>query len=262
MNTVLRNLEEQRYYDLIAYVTSNTIAGEIMAIDNYTSMVPLLTDTDDKIETVKQAHDEAKHVHLLTKLGDRLGFPTMRRIVEPQWRRVGAYVSKQAERGDLCSCLLAQDVMVETMAVVAYSVLQRNTDEATRRTAANILQDEIAHLEIGINRIKAMLDKDDKLVHARLKETHEAVMPELFSIISYNCESLCGDLGVDCAGISLDSIKQDLDQIRVEALDNYMEKLDRIGFDPNVIAPLIMQLQDYGERPWVGDSGCSANRMN
>jgi fatty aldehyde decarbonylase len=250
-----RTSEEQRYLDLLAYVVSNAIAGEIMAIDNYTSMVSLLSDTDEKIETVMQAKDEAKHVQALAKLGRRLDFPTRRRIIEPQWRRVGAYVAEQAARGDLASCIIAQDIMVETMAVVAYRTLQRNTDIDTTKLAANILEDELAHLQIGIDRLKAMLDRDDKLVHERLRQTHEVVMPELFSMISYRCHSLCGDLGVVCSNIGLDSIRTDIDAVRVEALDTYMEKLDRVGFDTKVTAPLIAQLEEFGERPWIDEAG-------
>ena len=55
------------YFNLIAYIGSNAIAGEIMAIENYSEMVPLMPDTESKIEAVKQAHEETKHIIMLQR---------------------------------------------------------------------------------------------------------------------------------------------------------------------------------------------------
>lgn len=251
-------IRDQAYYDLLAYVVSNAVAGEIMAIDNYTNMVPLIEDTDGKIETVKQASDEAKHVRLLGKLGERLDFAVIRRIVLPQWLAIRDYVTQAAERGDLASCLIAQDLMVETLAVVLYRTLGRNTDLRTKKVAGTILDDEMGHLQIGIDRIKAMLDKDPEHVHECLTRTHDRVMPELFSMIGLEGHALACELGVDCATLRLDCVKTDLDAIRIEALDTYLEILDRVGFDVTITTPLLAKLSEYGERPWAQETFGSA----
>jgi len=73
------------YFNLLAYIVSNAIAGEVMAIENYSEMVPLMPDTESKIETVKQAHEESKHILMLASLGERHDYNVMREIVEPQW---------------------------------------------------------------------------------------------------------------------------------------------------------------------------------
>ena len=264
MQPALRYDKDQRYYDLLAYMVSNTVAGEIMAIENYSEMVPLLATTDEKIETVQQAHDEAKHVRVLSKLGDKLDFTVMQQIIEPQWRNIRKYYSSEVQKGNLASCLISQDLMVETMAIVLYRTLGRNTDPETAKFAGNILEDEIRHLGIGIDRIKALVDKDPEHVHACLERSHDAVMPEMFGMISYNCQSLCGDLGVECATLGLDSLSTDLDNVRVEALDTYMEMLDKVGFDTKVTTPLIAGMAAYAKPERVGDElrtdGCSTTR--
>jgi fatty aldehyde decarbonylase len=249
MRTIERR--EKSYYDLIAYVASNAVAGELMAIDNYSEMVPLLEGTEAKIETVKQASDEAKHVRLLSSLSKRLTIPIVDRIVEPQWKAIRKHCSEAARRGDLASCLIAQDVMVETLAVVLYRTLGRNTDIDTKRIAGTILDDELHHLQIGLNRIRTMLDADPEAVLAAFSTTQDAVMPQLLSMISYSCESLCDDLGVECSSLRLDSIQTDLDTVRVEALDTYIEMLDRLGLDSKANTPLLARLSEYGERPWA-----------
>jgi fatty aldehyde decarbonylase len=244
-------LREKSYYDLIAYVASNAVAGELMAIDNYSEMVPLLEGTEAKIETVKQASDEAKHVRLLSSLSKRLAIPIVDRIVEPQWRTIRKYCSEAARKGDLASCLIAQDIMVETLAVVLYRTLGRNTDIDTKRIAGTILDDELHHLQIGLNRIRTMLDVNPEGVLGSLSATQDAVMPPLLSMIAYKCESLCDDLGIECSSLRLDSIKTDLETVRVEALDTYVEMLDRLGLDSKAGTPLLARLGEYGERPWA-----------
>lgn len=245
----LQHGKDQRYFDLLSYLVSNAVAGEIMAIENYSDMVPILTSTDEKIETIQQAHDEAKHVQVLTKLGQKLNFPVKREIIEPQWKNVRKHFREAVNKNDLASCLIAQDLMVETMAIVLYRTLGRDTDPDTKRFADNILQDEIRHLDIGVDRIKRMLDDDPAAVHSSLEWTHNAVMPQLFSLISYNCESLCGDLDVTCDSLGLDSINTDLEIVKVDAMDCYMEMLDKVGFDVNVTTPLIARMSEYGVRP-------------
>lgn len=241
--------KDQRYYDLLAYIVSNAVAGELMAVENYSEMVPMLGDTEQKLETVQQAQDEAKHVRVLSKLGDKLDFKVMNQIIEPQWNAVRGHFSTAARAGDLSGCLIIQDLMVETMAIVLYKTLGRNTDPDTARFADNILRDEVRHLNIGIDRLKALMDKDPEAVHCSLTDAHNNVMPELFSMISYKCHSLCDELSVDCGSLSLDSLKTDLDNIRIDALDTYMEMLDQAGFDTKVTTPLVASMSGYGTSP-------------
>lgn len=248
-SSALKYGKDQRYYDLLSYLVSNAVAGEIMAIENYSDMVPLLASTDEKIETVQQAQDEAKHVQVLSKLGKKLKFTVKREIVEPQWLNIRKHYREAVNKNDLASCLIAQDLMVETMAIVLYRTLGRDTDPDTKRFADNILEDEIRHLDIGIDRIKRMLDANPASVHSSLEWTHNSVMRELFSLISYSCQSLCGDLEVKCDTLGLDSINTDLENIKVDAMDCYMEMLDKVGFDVNVTTPLIASMSEYGVRP-------------
>lgn len=241
--------KDQRYYDLMAYIISNAVAGEIMAVDNYSEMTPLWTGTEEKIETAKQAFEETKHIRMLASLGRRLDFRVEQRIVEPQWRNIRNHFSTAVKNQDLAACLIIQDLMTETMAVVLYKVLQRDTDPDTRDLAKAILDDELVHLGIGTHRLREMLDKDSEEVHDSLVWAHHRIMPELFSMISTSCHSLCDELDVNCGSLGLDSIRTDIEAIRVEALDTYMETLDRVGFDVKITTPLIASMSAYGAMP-------------
>lgn len=234
------------YFNLLAYIASNAIAGEIMAVENYSEMVPLMPDTESKIETVKQAHEESKHIQMLASLGKRHDYNVMREIVEPQWFNIRRYFSTAVQNKDLAACLVIQDLMTETMAIVLYRTLVRQGDPDTSALASKILDDELEHLEIGLARIRGLIAQDPEGVHESLKWAHHRVMPELFSMVSTSCHFLCDRLNIDCGALSLGDLKTDIDEIRIEALDTYVETLDKADFDPVVTAALIESMQTYG----------------
>lgn len=237
------------YFNLLAYIASNAIAGEVMAVENYSEMVPLMPDTESKIETVKQAYDESKHILMLASLGKRHDYDVMREIVEPQWFNIRRHFSTAVHNKDLAACLVIQDLMTETMAIVLYRTLQRQGDPDTSALAGKILEDELEHLEIGLARIRRLLAEDPEGVHESLKWAHHRVMPELFSLVSTSCHFLCDRLNIDCGSLSLGELKTDIDEIRIEALDAYVETLDKADFDPRVTATLIESMQSYGGTP-------------
>lgn len=239
----------QGYFDLLAYIVSNAISGEIMAVENYSEMVPLMQSTEGKIEACRQAFEESRHILMLGSLGKRHHYNVLREIVEPQWFNIRRHFSTAVANRDLGACLLIQDLMTETMAIVLYRTLQRQGDPETAELAGKILKDELDHLEIGLARIRAMLTTDPDGVNASLKWAHHRVMPELFSMVSTSCHSLCDRLNIDCGALSLSHLKTDIDDIRIEALDAYVETLDRAAFDPAITAPLIESMQSYGGIP-------------
>lgn len=237
------------YFNLLAYIASNAVAGEIMAVENYSEMVPLMPDTESKIEAVKQAHEESKHILMLASLGKRHDYDVMREIVEPQWFNIRRHFSNAVANKDLAACLVIQDLMTETMAIVLYRTLQRQGDPDTSTLAGKILLDELEHLEIGLGRIRSLLARDPVGVHESLKWAHHRVMPELFSMVSTSCHFLCDRLHISCGALSLGDLKTDIDEIRLEALDAYVQTLDKAGFDPDITAPLIESMQTYGGTP-------------
>ena len=235
------------YFNLLSYIVSNAIAGEVMAIENYSEMVHLMPTVEAKIEAVNQAKEECKHILLLSKLGNNLDFGVQRRIVEPQWNNIRKHFSAAVNKQNLPACLIIQDLMTETMAIMLYTTLARetDTDPQTASVAANILQDELDHLEIGTRRIKELLAEDPDAVNDALVWAHHRVMPELFGMISTSCYFLCDELAVDCASLCLDDIKTDIESLRIEALERYIKTLDGVGFDPAVTNPLIASMSAY-----------------
>jgi fatty aldehyde decarbonylase len=184
---------------------------------------------------------------MLSKLGANLGFAVERRIVEPQWVSIRKSFSTAVRRNNLAACLIVQDLMTETMAIVLYRTLaaESDTDERTAAVAKSILADELEHLEMGVARLKGLLAADPATVEDALVWAHHRVMPELFSAISTSCHSLCDVLGLDCGSLSVNKMALDLEQIRINALNQYIETLDRVGFRSAVVNPLIASMSAY-----------------
>ncbi len=236
------------YYNLLSYIVSNAISGEIMAVENYSEMVLLMSKPDQRIEANQQAWEECVHIQQLSKLAKSLGFSVAQRIVEPQWQSIRGHFSAAAKKNNLAACLIIQDVMTETMAILLYRILESeaDTDTQTAAVARRILKDELEHLELGCSRLKALRDENPQDIDDALIWAHHRVMPELFSMISTSCHSLCDVLDLDCGSLSLADMGLDLETIRVNALNQYVESLDKIGFDSKVINPLVASMAAYG----------------
>jgi fatty aldehyde decarbonylase len=251
---------DQRYYNLIAYIVSNAIAGEIMAIENYSEMVHLMPTSAAKIEAVTQANEECKHILLLSKLGRTLDIAVQRRIVEPQWNQIRKHFQAAVAKRDLAACLIIQDLMTETMAIMLYRTLanEAETDPRTAAIARNILADELEHLEIGKYRIRQLIEEDSAAVHDALVWAHHRVMPELFGMISTSCHFLCDELNIECGSLTLDSIRTDIEALKLQALESYIETLDSL-FDQGVVNPLIASMaayEGYGQM-FTGEAGAA-----
>lgn len=240
---------DQGYNDLVSFIISNAVSGEIMAVENYSEMVHLMPDTESKIETVQQAMDETKHILLLQKLGKNLNVGVANEIVEPQWKVIRQEFSEAVRRKDLAAALIIQDIMTESMAVVLYRTLSEGEtakfDPDTAAIAKNILADEEEHFAMGVRRLADLMKEDSDAVHASLVAAHKQVMPQLFSMISMSCHNLCDHLNIDCGSLSLQSIKTDIDEIRVTAAERYIDALSEVGFSPKVTNRLVAEISTY-----------------
>lgn len=258
------------YLKVLSFVISNAWCGENIAVQNYSEMVPLMPNVEEKIEAVGQAKEEAKHILLLEKLAHRLGFEIDETMLQDDWPKVRATFHEAARKGDLAACLIIQDLMIESLAIGLYSTFAKddNKDEETRRVAANLLADEVEHLDIGLRRIGGLLEIDSEAVHDSLLWAHSRVMPCLFNMVHTACDFLCERKDVPCKSamafvqdgvLHLDGERSgsdfiDLDRLKIASLEHYISMLDRAGFDTPTTNRLIASMAAY-EVPGRSDLG-------
>ena len=235
------------YLKLLSFVVSNARKGEIMAIENYGEMVHLMPDTDSKIETVHQAHEECKHILLLEKLAYNIGFAIGETMVEPQWANVRQSFHEAARKQDLTACLIIQDLMVESLAIGLYKVFASpaNGDTETQTVAANLLKDELDHLDIGVKRIQGLMEKDSDGVHDALVWAHHKVMPSLFEMVHRSCDFLCDNHSLDCDTVDKGTVYVDLEALKIASLEHYVAMLDIANFEPRITNQLLASMTSY-----------------
>ncbi|HEX8147664.1 MAG TPA: long-chain fatty aldehyde decarbonylase [Pyrinomonadaceae bacterium] len=235
------------YLRLLSFVVSNARKGEIMAIENYGEMVHMMPDTDSKIETVHQAKEECKHILLLEKLAKTIGFPIAETMIEPQWNNVRQAFHDAARKNDLAACLIIQDLMVESLAIGLYKLFASaaNGDTETQGVAANLLKDELDHLDIGIKRIKGLMEQDSDAVHDALVWAHHKVMPNLFEMVHESCNFLCNAHSLDCDTVDKGTTSIDLEMLKITSLEHYIAMLDAAGFETKVTNRLIASMASY-----------------
>jgi len=242
---------DQGYRDLLCYIISNTIAGEIMGANHYMLMAAATEDCREKNAFVKDAASELRHVEMLADVGRRFNFPVKKAIIEPQWKNIQRHLKTAADKGDIVACRLIQDLMAESQALVLYrfmSGFQCEVDALTSEVARVILEDEMKHLVTGVEAIRGYLAASPADTHDKLIWAHHRVMPEFFALIRYGCESLCDVLGLQCSSLNLDAFKADLDELRVNALESYVDVLERCRFDADIVASLIASMGSYHEQ--------------
>ena len=86
------------YLKVLSFVASNAWCGENIAVENYSEMVPLMPTVEAKIEAVHQAKEEAKHILLLEKLGQRSAFRSARRCCRMTGRGYGRRFTRLPRR--------------------------------------------------------------------------------------------------------------------------------------------------------------------
>jgi fatty aldehyde decarbonylase len=240
-------VRNEGYMKLLSFVVSNARRGEIMAVDNYSEMVALMPDTEAKIATVHQANEECKHILLLEKLAEHIGFSIDDSMVEPQWANVRAHFHDAAKKKNLAGCLIIQDLMVESLAIGLYKLFSSasNGDAETNRIAANLLKDELEHLDLGVRRIQELMAKDHDAVHDSLVWAHHRVMPNLFEMVYESCNFLCKNQNLDCDTVDKGSVSIDLNALKVASLEHYVDMLYQAKFDLDTTNQLIASMTSY-----------------
>ena len=249
------------YLKVLSFVISNAWRGENMAVENYSEMVPLMRTVDEKIEAVRQAKEEAKHILLLEKLAQNVGTEVDETMCQDDWPKIRATFHEAAQKGDLAACLIIQDLMVESLAIGIYSTFadEDNGDLETRKVAQVLLKDELDHLEIGLKRVAELLKADSEAVHDSLVWAHNRVAPLMFNMVHSACDFLCERKNLPCdsrfafvqnAVLYLTGQRKgndyiDLDRLKVASLEHYVAMLDKAGFNVSTTNRLMASMAAY-----------------
>ncbi len=222
----------------VALVCAGALAGELVALDNHCERVPLIDGIEKKLHALESARVQALHVTWLESLCEPPAAGGGAAVADPRWKRLRRDFSAAAKRADLAACAIIQDLMLPTMGLMLYGMLE--SDAAAAAVARRILGDERRQLDGGIAAVGGLLRRDPKAVNRSLAWAHRRVMPGLVGMASAGCHALCGGVAPepgDAAGADREAAA--LEGHRADLLEAYRDTLDRAGFDENLTLPLI-----------------------
>ncbi|WP_298772506.1 ferritin-like domain-containing protein [uncultured Shewanella sp.] len=252
-------LSKQKYRHLIGYLISSAIAGEIVAAKAYAQMSLLTGNRIEMKMLLKEGQEELMHADMLEKLAKQLNVPFVNRIIEPEWENILAFIKEKANNNDYMSCFLAQEIVLESMAIVLYQTMSgegSEVDNITAKVTKRILADELEHVDSGINYLKDNLRKNKTLTYEKLSEVNDKVLPQVYNLIRNGCDSLCSEMNVECGTFGPEEIGLDFDTLRLNALDRYMETLDEAGVEPEVISRLMLNVAGFNNKDSAMQQQC------
>ncbi|MGH9423783.1 MAG: hypothetical protein ACRD3J_27660, partial [Thermoanaerobaculia bacterium] len=100
-------------------------------------------------------------------------------------------------------------------------------------------------LDLGVNRIQALMAVDHEAVHDSLVWAHHRVMPNLFEMVYESCNFLCKNQDLDCDTVDKGSVAIDLNALKVASLEHYVDMLFQAKFDLDVTNQLIASMTSY-----------------
>lgn len=252
-------LSREKYRHLIGYLISSAIAGEIVAAKAYAQMSLLTENRFEMKALLKEGQEELMHADMLEKLAEQLNVPFVNRIIEPEWKNILNFIQEKANNNDYMSCFLAQEIVLESMAIVLYQTMSgegAEVDDMTAKITKRILADELEHVDSGVAYLKENLNLNKEITYQKLHEVNDRVLPQVYNLIRNGCDSLCGEMNVECGTFGPEEIGLDFDTLRLNALDRYMETLDEAGVEPEVINQLMLNVAGFNNKDSAMQQQC------
>lgn len=177
-------------------VVSQAVAGEAVGLEHYARMVALATDLDDKLDLVDEAAKERAHLLAMRRAAERAGVTVADGGPDPYWSRVREAFDERAADGDLATCSVIQDVVLECYAVVLYEAIAPIASPEIGRVAARIANDERDHLAHGVRRLAEAAGQDLDGTKARVELANERVARVLAGWVApEDCSPVCAVCG-------------------------------------------------------------------
>jgi hypothetical protein len=132
--------------ELAAWLVSQFLHGEQGALMAATQLVATVPDSDSKHYAATQVFDEARHVEVYHRyLHEKIGF---RYDVSPHLKKL-LDMTLTDSRWDMK--LLGMQIMVEGLALAAFGVIERSTEEPLLKKLTHyVMRDEARHVAYGV----------------------------------------------------------------------------------------------------------------
>lgn len=229
-----KELEKQSYSpeveSLLLDIFSHAITGEVVGMQHYAAMVPLFVSWKDKVEALEHAESEKEHALAFAQAAAELG---MQVVVNPQgayWSRMSERFSQYVLEKDLTCCILAQEIVFESMAIALYLETGKSLDGHLKDLFLGIGEAERSHRSHSIGELAALYRDDREVFAGKAYRVHQEIMGAVAEMLAAeDTHGHCGVCNGNCVKGNLHHLKLSIQELKGNTLALYLDALDSIG---------------------------------
>lgn len=230
METAIHETLSIEVFNVISDVFSQAITGEFIGMSNFASLTETIDDPNEKMEAVEHANSERGHAEGFMQYAKKEGLNININMNGEYWGNVRKQFLKYASRKDFISCLIIQEVMLESFAVSMYSDVGYALGGEAGELFLRIAGEERGHLEHSSDILRSELENDPVKFINKFEEVHFNCMTILAEFTATtDLRGHCGVCNGECMKGSLHHIGLDHTIMRGNALALYAKSLDNIG---------------------------------
>jgi ferritin len=115
-------------------VLAQAVTGELLAAMNYTSLSEICDDPEEVSEALEHAQEEQHHAARFAAEGRRIGVDVTNNVEARHWKRLRAAFLRCVAERDFISCLIVQEIMLESTSGMPWKFSERSVP-LTRRAS-------------------------------------------------------------------------------------------------------------------------------
>jgi len=230
METVTKEPMTIEEYNVISDVFSQAITGELIGMSNFASLAETIDDPHEKMEAVEHANSERMHAEGFMAYAKKAKLKININMDSEYWGNVRKQFLSYAQKKDFISCLIIQEVMLESFAVSMYTDVGNALGGEAGKLFLSIADEEKEHLEHSSDLLRAELKKDPAAFLEKFEVLHTNCMTILAEFTATtDLRGHCGVCNGDCMKGSMHHIGLDIVSLRGNAMALYAQALDNIG---------------------------------
>jgi fatty aldehyde decarbonylase len=230
MNLTQHEPVTRETFQVISDVFSQAITGELIGMSNFASLAETIDDSHEKMEAVEHANSERMHAECFLAYSNKMKLDININMHGEYWGNVRKIFLDYAHKKDFTSCLIIQEVMLESFAVSMYTDVGHALGGEAGRIFLKIAEEEKEHLEHSSDILRAALKENPEKFINQFEELHFSCMKILAEFTATtDLRGHCGVCRGQCMKESLHHISLDTVTLRGNALALYAQAMDNIG---------------------------------
>ena len=235
--------QDTEYWHLVTDILSQAITGELIGMSNFATLCEAVDNVHEKMESVEHSNCERGHAEGFIDIAKRYNLEPIINLDGYYWKNVRECFLKYAAKKDFIGCLIIQEVMLECFAVSMY----RDTGVALKNEIGELFTaisaEEEEHIEHSIDLLQTEMNKDPLAFFNKVEAIHYDCMSILAEwTAASDLKGHCGVCKGTCMEESLHAADLDIKILRGNALNLYVNTLDRIGLPGNKTLEWIINL--------------------